>query len=105
MNEHVIVWRYDVRPAMRDEFERAYGPDGVWADFFGNSGGYPGTRLLRDVAIPDRYVTLDLWRTKGDFASFIAEHRADYGALDRRCEPLTTAELRLGTFRSTDVTG
>ena len=45
------------------------------------------------------YLTLDVWRATADFDAFIADHRADYEALDRRTEPWTRAEHRLGEFQ------
>ena len=106
MRAYAIVWQYDIHPAARNEFERAYGPDGAWATLFRASPDYLATRLLRDTALPDRYVTLDPWRAEAAFAAFVADRRAaDYCALDRRCDALTAAEARLGTFWTTAETG
>ena len=46
-----LVFSYEVA---RDaaEFERAYGMDGEWAEFFRQGRGYIGTELLRDVEAP-----------------------------------------------------
>ena len=35
-----------------EQFERVYGPEGDWAQFFRTGRGYVGTELLRDVEIP-----------------------------------------------------
>ena len=105
MNVYVIIWQYDIRPAARDEFERAYGPDGAWATFFRASRDFLGTQLLRDIALPDRYVTLDHWRTEVAFVVFTTERKADYEALDRHYESLTTTEARLGAFWRTTQAG
>ena len=91
-----IVWRFEVDPAHRAEFEKAYGPTGDWARLFARSGGFRGTELLR--AADGSYVTLDVWRAKADFDAFLAEHRADYDALDRHTEAWTRAEHRLGEY-------
>ena len=42
-----LVFSYEVRDAA--EFERVYGTDGEWAEFFRRGRGYIGTELLRDV--------------------------------------------------------
>jgi heme-degrading monooxygenase HmoA len=91
-----ILWRFEVVPARRAEFEAAYGPTGDWARLFARSGGFRGTELLR--AADGSYVTMDVWRAKADFDAFLAEHRADYDALDRSTEAWTQAEHRLGEY-------
>jgi heme-degrading monooxygenase HmoA len=91
-----LIWRYEVREEHRAEFEAAYGPTGDWARLFARSGGFRGTELLR--ADDGSYLTLDVWRAKADFDAFLAEHGADYAALDRRTEPWTQCEHRIGEF-------
>ena len=92
-----ILWRYEVIPAHRAEFEATYGPTGDWARLFARSGGFRGTELMR--AADGSYITLDVWRAKADFDAFLAEHGADYDALDRRAEGWTRAEHRLGEYQ------
>ena len=91
-----IIWRFEVRDAHRAEFEAAYGPTGDWARLFARSGGFRGTELLR--ADDGSYLTLDVWRARSDFDAFLAEHGADYAALDRSTEAWTRAEHRLGEY-------
>ena len=45
-----LVFSYDVDDI--EQFERVYGPEGEWAQFFRTGRGYVGTELLRDVEIP-----------------------------------------------------
>jgi len=91
-----IIWRFEIREAHRAAFEAAYGPTGDWARLFARSGGFRGTELLR--ADDGSYLTLDVWRAKADFDALLAEHRADYDALDRQTEAFTRAEHRIGEF-------
>ena len=91
-----ILWRYQIRPQYRGEFEAAYGPAGDWAKLFGRSEAFRGTRLLRGS--DDQYLTLDCWLGRGDFDLFLAEHGDDYRALDERTEGWTELEERLGIF-------
>ena len=91
-----LIWRYEVRDEHRAEFEAVYGPAGDWAALFARSGGFRGTELLR--ATDGSYLTLDVWAAKADFEAFMAEHRGDYEALDRRTAAWTRAEHRLGEF-------
>lgn len=96
----VIAWQLDVQPGKIEEFERQYGPQGVWRDLFARSDGYIGTRLLRDSARTHRYVTLDLWASEAAFREFQNRYEQEYGQIDAELEKLTTAEIRLGDFDS-----
>ena len=91
-----ILWSYEVRPEAAAAFERAYGPEGDWAALFARGAGYLGTELLRGPE--GTYVTIDRWRAPADFDAFMAAHRADYQALDRATEGLTTQERKLGVW-------
>ena len=95
-----IIWRYEVHEAHRAEFEAVYGPTGEWARLFALGDGFRGTELLR--AGDGSYLTLDVWRAKADFDRFLAEHGADYEALDRRTDGWTTHEHRLGEYEVLD---
>jgi heme-degrading monooxygenase HmoA len=55
-----------------------------------------GVELLRDVANPSRYLTIDRWKTSEAFGAFRKAHAAEYEALDVRCEGLTEAEVKIG---------
>src|SRR5262249_27741931 len=96
----VIVWEFRVVPGSEAPFEAAYGPRGDWAELFGRAEGYLGTELLRDAALPGRYLTLDRWATPDAFARFRAVHGEAYAALDARCEAWTQSETRLGAFEA-----
>jgi len=94
----VAVWEFHVRPDKRRAFERAYGPNGDWAQLFRRAEGYIRTELFRDPHKPSRYVTLDFWMSRLAFQKFKHQHIAAYEALDRRCESLTAHERRIGEF-------
>lgn len=91
-----IIWRYEVRDEHRAAFVAAYGPKGDWAQLFNRTDGFRGTELLR--AEDGTYLTLDVWRERVAFESFLAEHRADYDALDATTEEWTLSEVRLGEY-------
>ena len=91
-----IIWRFEVEDEHRAALEATYGPTGDWARLFARSGGFRGTELMR--AQDGSYLTLDIWRARADFDAFLAEHRAEYDALDRRTEAWTRAEHRLGEY-------
>jgi heme-degrading monooxygenase HmoA len=93
-----ILWEYRVREDRREEFERIYGHDGMWAQFFSRDAEYLGTSLLRDVLDPLRYSTQDRWTSRAAYNSFRNGHAAEYQELDRSTENLTTEDRFLGIF-------
>jgi len=54
--------------------------------------------LLRDAYVPGRYVTVDRWQSEEAFRAFRALHDADYEAVDRASDALTSWESRIGAF-------
>lgn len=99
---YLILWSFSPQPGLEPDFEAAYGPDGGWARLFHQSPDFLGTELLRDPRAPDRYLTLDRWRSREAFEAFFAAHGRDYEILDRACELLTSKEERLGAFETVD---
>ena len=94
-----LVFSYEVT---RDtaEFERVYGIDGEWAEFFRQGRGYIGTELLRDVEAPGRYLVIDRWESAQAYDSFVAEHRDEYMRRVDETAFMYQQELRFGTFES-----
>ena len=92
---YVIVWQFVAKRGCEAEFEEAYGPRGRWARFFGAGDGYLGTELWRGSAT---WMTVDRWRSEGDYQRFRRERVDDYDALDREMERLTERETQVGTF-------
>ncbi len=94
----LIVWEFQVRPAMAGRFEEVYGPKGDWARFFQRDKGYLGTDLNRDLKNPHRYLTLDFWTSREAYQAFRQQNLTEYEAIDERCEVLTERELEVGKF-------
>jgi heme-degrading monooxygenase HmoA len=93
-----LVFSYEVRDP--GAFEQAYGALGEWAQFFGQSGAFIGTELLRDVETPGRYLVIDRWESAEAYNAFAAEHRDEYM---RRVDDTAfyyDQELRFGTFET-----
>ncbi len=95
---YVIVWEFRIKAEKESEFTEHYGPDGSWARFFRGSGGYLRTELVRDVADPLRFLTLDYWQSQSEFKKFREQNLAEYERLDKELEGLTEKETRLGSF-------
>ena len=94
----VIIWEFRIRRRKRRDFERAYGSDGEWAKFFRKGKGYIATELIRDSQQPDKYITLDYWRSRNHYENFRKQNRKMYQAIDERCEALITHEYEIGQF-------
>ncbi|MDE3063741.1 MAG: antibiotic biosynthesis monooxygenase [Acidobacteriota bacterium] len=94
----VVVWQFEVAEEKIAAFEAAYGAEGAWAKLFGTSAEYRGTELLHDAYMPGGYVTIDRWTSENAFRAFRKDHDAEYEALDRSCDALTSSERRVGAF-------
>ena len=93
---YVIVWEFRIRQGKEAEFIEKYGPEGIWAGFFGGSQAYIRTELVRDVTDQQRFLTLDYWQSEKEFTKFREQNLAEYERLDRECERLTETETCLG---------
>lgn len=100
MTDYVYLWEYRVSAAAVAAFKRAYGADGPWVRLFAAQRGYLGTELLQDANDPQRFVTLDRWRSRQDYERFHAAHRDAFQRIDAECERLTEEERLLGRFGS-----
>ena len=94
----IVIWEYRVKPERVEEFENIYSSEGAWAELFGKSAGFQGTELLRNVAQPYRYVTIDRWTSAQEYDSFLSRWKAEYTALDAECQGLTERESHLGQW-------
>ena len=93
-----LVFRYEVRDP--EAFERAYGPEGEWAEFFKRGDGYIGTELLRDLDEPDRYLVIDRWVTAAAYNDFLAAYNDEYMRRADETRLHYLQELRFGTFEN-----
>ncbi len=102
MSGYTYVWEFTVAPDHVAAFERAYGPDGDWAQLFRGAPGYRGTTLLRDRRDPRRYLTIDAWASETAWTAFRAAKADAFEALDRACEALTIEEREIGRFAAVE---
>jgi len=92
-----LVFSYEVRDA--PEFERVYGSDGDWAEFFRLGDGYVGTELLRDLESPGRYLVVDRWESAEAYNEFVSANRDEYMRRVDETRYRYEHELRFGTFQ------
>ena len=93
-----LVFSYETGDAA--EFERVYGTDGEWAEFFRPARGYIGTELLRDGEAPGRYLVIDRWESAEAYNDFVAANRDEYMRRVDETRFLYDSELRFSTFDS-----
>ena len=96
----IYFWEFIVPEESRRDFERIYGPAGEWARLFERSPAYLGTELCRDAANSGRYITVDRWKSQGDFDAFKDRWRSEFEALDQGCTALTSAERLIAETES-----
>lgn len=96
--QYTVIWAYEIRPELRDQFRRHYGPTGSWVRLFRRTPGFIGTQLLQDESQANRYVTSDRWMSKAAYESFLERFRREYENLDQRCSTLTLKESFIGAF-------
>ena len=93
-----LVFSYEVRDP--EAFERAYGADGEWAQFFRPGRGYIGTELLHDVEAPGRYLVIDRWESGDAYNAFVEAERDAYVRRSDETAFHYEQELRFGTFET-----
>ncbi len=94
----VVIWEFHVKLGFEKEFEKIYGPEGEWAQFFKQGKGYLKTDLLRDVEHEQRFITLDYWNSQSDFKAFHHQRHDEYEDIDLLCDTLREREARIGGF-------
>jgi len=93
-----IIWAYEVAETNRAGFEAAYGPSGPWARLFGKAKGFLAVELFRCADRDSRYFTIDRWDSKEAFETFRRDFAAEYEAMDRSFDGLTTSETRIAAI-------
>jgi quinol monooxygenase YgiN len=94
----VVIWEFHIRTGKRRSFETAYGPRGEWAELFRAGAGYVRTDLIRDANSPNRFLTLDYWKSRREYEAFRKKNAKAYRQIDAHCEALTTKETEVGRF-------
>ena len=95
---YVAIWKFEINPEARSQFETIYGSEGAWAQLFRKSPEYRGTEIVQDDERPQTYLTFDYWTSRDALDKFKQAHAEEYAALDRQCERLTASEVFLGHF-------
>ena len=95
---YTYIWEYTVDPSHESAFLAAYSSEGEWVQLFRQHDGYVKTELHRDRDSPNRFVTIDYWKSRQAWETFREVADAAFRDLDERCESYTTQEQEIGTF-------
>jgi len=95
---YVTIWEFQVQQSVAQEFENAYGPNGIWAALFRKGEGYIRTELLHNTDDHDRYMTIDYWTSRKAYENFRQQYADEYKIIDLKCESFTARESHIGSF-------
>ena len=95
---YLLIWQFRIKSEFQHQFEKVYGPDGDWAEFFRKDANYFGTDLVRDAKDQNKYITLDYWASQSAYEEFRRRHAEAYKQIDEHCEQMTEEESALGAF-------
>ena len=93
----LVIWQFQIREGMEKRFEKTYGPYGDWVQLFAQDDAYVTTELIHRLDSRS-YLTLDFWKSETAYDAFRKQHRAEYTALDLKCEGMTENEREIGRF-------
>jgi heme-degrading monooxygenase HmoA len=94
----LALWEFEVKPGCEERFQTVYGAEGEWVRLFRGDPSFIETRLLKDPAAENKFVTVDFWESREAYESFKELNHAAYVAIDKQCESLTVSERCLGNF-------
>jgi hypothetical protein len=97
---YIRIWEFTVKPEKLSKFELAYGPTGDWVQLFRKHEAFIKTELHRNLAGPNRYITVDYFTSEAGFEKFKELFHSEYKTLDRRLEDLTISERSIGNFEA-----
>ena len=95
----LIIWEFYTTPDREEEFESAYGTEGIWVTLFRKGTGYLRTEFLKDPRTEHRYVTIDMWTSQEEYETFKEHFHQEYALIDRQCESSTVSERFIGSFK------
>src|SRR5437899_1718123 len=79
----VVVREFLVREGRETDFERIFGPEGIWPDFLMRSSQYGGSELRLKSKTERRFRLNDYWESHVGFEAFRAIHQLDCDRFDQ----------------------
>ena len=96
----VVIWKFEVNENLQQEFEELYGQGGKWVELFKKNDDYLKTELIKDVDLPDIYLTIDYWESQNLYKKFLNENKVEFEIIDKEGEGLTKSEVKIGWFEN-----
>ncbi|MGA8262847.1 MAG: hypothetical protein WB779_00220 [Ignavibacteriaceae bacterium] len=96
----VVIWKFVPKIGLEKEFEKIYGPHGLWTELFAQVNDYLGTSLLKEVDSDNVYLAVDKWKSKDAYDSFKLRFFEEYHTIDQRCKDITNIEQIIGEFNT-----
>ena len=93
-----IIWEYKVKPEKRAEFEKAYGREGQWVQFFKKSKAYKKTELVVKDLENLHYMTIDTWKSLEKYEDFFKNNLKEFSKLNKQFEKFIIEENEIGIF-------
>ena len=99
-----MVREFLVREGRETDFERIFGPEGIWPDFLMRSSQYGGSELRLKSKTERRFRLNDYWESHVGLEAFRAIHQLDCDRFDQLIarEELVVREDFLGAFYTDD---
>ena len=90
------LWEYEIDPQSESDFVAIYGPTGEWVRLFSQYPGFIETELVRSVGRPNRFLTIDRWKSALSYEAFRAQTQNEYELMSPRCSQITHSIRHVG---------
>ena len=74
----MIAREFMVAEGRETDFEKVFGPDGIWPEFLRRSEGFLTTEIQVESVVERRYRLWDYWRSHEDFNWFREMFQREY---------------------------
>ena len=98
-----VVWQFQVKPGLQEEFEKFYGADGAWTTLHRQTRSYLGTSFLRDQSRASRYLLIEYWSEMVVYEQHRTYQAGALASLEARRDALVESFEPLGVFTALDV--
>ncbi len=98
-----VVWQFDVRPEVSNEFERLYGADGTWTKLSRRSRSFLGSSFLRDIGSSTRYLLVEYWSEMVVYEKHLADFGEQVKALELQRAQIVERMETVGVFTALDT--
>jgi hypothetical protein len=98
-----VVWQFDIRAGVANEFEHLFGADGPWTKLSRRSRSYLGSSFLRDFGSETRYLLVEYWGEMVVYEKHLVDFDIELKKLEKERERLVDRMETVGVFTALDV--